>query len=299
MFLKKIFLIWLQIKVKLRDMKNIAAKVFILFASFIIISNISKAQNWPVGARSAALGNTSVMLSDVWSIYHNQAGLSWINSVKASVFFENKYFLKELSLKSAAIAIPTNPGTFGVSYSYFGYPLYNESKYGLAYAKSFADIFAIGIQLDYLNTHLGENYGNTGTAVAEIGIQAKPIKNMVIGAHVFNPWYAAYSEYNQENIPTILRFGIAYSFSEKVFLAVEAHKETTKNAIGKVAVEYQIINNLFLRTGINAKPIENFFGIGYNFKGFVFDLAFSKHYILGYTSSVSLSYSFDSFFKKK
>ena len=58
-------------------------------------------------------------------------------TVKVRLFatLRKKYGIKELSHGALALALPTNAGTFGLSYSYFGYSKYNESKIGLAYAK--------------------------------------------------------------------------------------------------------------------------------------------------------------------
>ena len=51
----------------------------------------------------------------------------------------------------------------------------------------FGENFSAGIQLDYLTTKIGEGYGNNGVVAGEFGLQAKPLKNLTIGAHIFNP----------------------------------------------------------------------------------------------------------------
>ena len=90
-----------------------------------------------IGGRSSAMGGSSVSLSDFWSVNNNQAGIANYKSFATGFYYEDKYLLKELSLKAFSFIFPTSSGVFGFNYSYFGYNLYNEQKLGIAYAKIF------------------------------------------------------------------------------------------------------------------------------------------------------------------
>ncbi|HIO72826.1 MAG TPA: hypothetical protein EYN38_06955, partial [Flavobacteriales bacterium] len=37
-------------------------------------------ENYPIGARSAAMGNASVTFTDLWAVHHNQAELAGLTS---------------------------------------------------------------------------------------------------------------------------------------------------------------------------------------------------------------------------
>ena len=76
----------------------------------------SKAGNedLPLGARSSGMGNASVSLSDVWSAHHNQAGLGFVRDISAGAYYENRFLLKELSIKGGVVALPVKGGTFGL-----------------------------------------------------------------------------------------------------------------------------------------------------------------------------------------
>src|SRR5690349_20243951 len=106
-------------------MRNTSAILLLLISSFSFGGN----EDYPIGARSSALGNASVALRDVWSAHHNQAGLGFVRDVSAGVYYENRFLLKEISIRGAAIAIPIHGGTFGLCVTNFGYSLYNENKY--------------------------------------------------------------------------------------------------------------------------------------------------------------------------
>ncbi len=269
-------------------------KYITLFVNIFVI-NISMFAidgNKPVGGKSEAMANSSITIADIWSIYHNQAGLANLKNMTVGAYFGNKYFVKELSLKSIAFVLPTKTGVFGVNYTHFGYSLYSENKIALAYARKLGKYISMGIQLDYLYTKLPEDYGKKGTALAEVGIRSEPIKNLVIAAHVFNIWQAKIADYDNERIPTIFKIGMSYTFSDKVLVSIQTDKNIYDKPIFKAGVEINMHNKLFLRTGISSNPYFNTFGIGYNLKNFQFDLSFEKHQTLGYSSSMSITYKF-------
>lgn len=249
--------------------------------------------NYPLGARFAAMRNASVMLPDLWSVSHNQAGLGWIQNLSIGFHHENKFIIPEYALQSLAVAVPTRPGTIGLSYSYFGYSKYHESKVGLSFGRTLGKYLSAGIQLDYLNTFIADDYGSQGTLAVEAGIIGKPFDFLYIGAHVFNPTRSKISTYDEEPVPTIIRVGLGVQLFEMVFLGIETEKELDHKPINKVGIEFEPINNLFLRAGISTNPTQSSFGIGYSLKGFRADIAFTVHQQLGLTPHFTLMYAFN------
>ena len=81
-----------------------------------------------VGGRCASMGSCSVAFCDFWSIQNNPAGLAKWRSLSVGISYENRFLMKELSYSNAALAIPINIGTIGVSYSRFGFEDYNEES---------------------------------------------------------------------------------------------------------------------------------------------------------------------------
>lgn len=265
--------------------------LLIFLISFVLLSKAGN-ENFPIGARSAAMGNASVSLSDAWSAQHNQAGLGFMKNFSAGVYYENRFSLKELSLKGAVIALPIKGGAFGLSISNFGYSLFSENKYCFSFAKAFSDKFSMGIAMDYLTTKISEGYGSKGALAAEFGIQAKPIKGLTIGAHVFNPTRAKLSDYNNERIPTIIRLGADYNFSDKVTVAVETEKDMSKKSIFKAGIEYKAVKEFYLRAGIATNPTLSSFGFGLNLKNFKLDISANYHQVLGFSPQFGLTYVF-------
>jgi len=254
---------------------------------------IAQDENFPLGGRSAAMANSAVMLSDIWSVYHNQAGLANIQSITFGGHFENLYFKIELSLKAAALAVPVRPGVFGFNLVYFGYEGYNKAKFALSFAKKLGQRFSAGIQLDYFNTNIQGEYGNQGAVVAEAGVLFEPIDKLLLGCHVFNITQSKIDFYTAEQIPTIFRLGMGYTFGEKLLLTAESEVDNNKEAaVFKTGIEYILLDNLFLRAGISNNPNKHSFGMGYKFYKIQADLGFSKHQVLGYSAHFAASYSF-------
>lgn len=267
-------------------------KIIVLLLLFITIYSVSFAgiDSRSTGANSAAIGNASVSISDLWSVYNNQAGLANLKTITTGICYENRFSVSELSVKSAAFALPVKRGTFGFSISSFGYSLYQENNYGLAFAKAFGENFSAGVKMDYFSFKLAEGYGKKSAIAAEIGIQAKLIENLSLGAHIFNISRTKLTNDNKEYLPTILRLGFNYKFSEKVFVAVETEKDIDHKAQFKTGLEYRIIKELYLRGGISTNPTLSSFGFGLNLKQFRLDFASSFHSVLGYTPQLGLLY---------
>lgn len=262
----------------------------LLLLSLIRVSGFATGENWPVGGRSAGMSNASVALYDLWSIGQNQAGLAMLKDISAGIYYENRFGLKNLGFKAGAFALPTKSGTLGVSVANYGYSQYNENKIGIAYAKSFGERFSAGIQLDYLSTSIGENYGNASTLAAEIGLRYQVNSKITIGTHVFNPTRAKLASYNDERAPTIFKLGLLYTFSNKLIVAIESEKDIQYNPVVKAGIEYHPISSLYFRTGISTYPVQNSFGFGIAVSNFNIDFATTYHRTLGFTPQVSLVY---------
>ncbi len=241
------------------------------------------------------MGNVGVMCSDLWSVSHNQAGLGFYNHLAAGFHHENRFAVAEFSLHSAAFIMPTRSGTFGLSYTYFGYSSYHENKIGLAFGKSLNKWFSAGIQFNYLNTYVADETGNINSMAIEAGIIAKPIQNLSIGVHIYNPTGSCFRGLSEkERIPVIFSLGAGYDYKDKLFIAIETMKDLEMApASYKAGLEYRIKHFLLIRTGVIINEfISHSFGLGFALKKIKIDLAFSHQQIIGYTPHFSVQYWF-------
>jgi long-subunit fatty acid transport protein len=268
-------------------MKQTLAILFFLFAACGLF-----AQNLSVGGRAAALGGASATLSDVYSAQNNQAGLGFVTNAAIGAYYENRFLVKQLAYRSFTGALPIKKGAFGLIYTGFGYSAFRQSKFGLGYGMKLSENFSAGVGLNYLSYTIGDIYGKASAFAVEFGLQGKLSKQVTVAAHVYNPNRAKITDYNNEKIPSQLKFGIQYTFSKQLLVLVEAEKATYTNINFKSGIEYVPAKEIYLRAGMNSYPTQAAFGVGVKLQGLKFDLSSSYHSILGFSPQVGLSYVF-------
>lgn len=246
----------------------------------------------PIGARSSSLGHASSCLIDIWSSRNNQGSLGFVRRAEVGAFYENRFFVKELTQSGFAVVAPIKKGTFGLSYSSLGYKLYRESQVTLGYGMKLNDNISVGVAFDYLNTKIADIYGQAHAVTGSIGFTAKLLPQLVISSHLYNPFRAKITNYNNEKVPTIYKFGAQYIFSKKVFIVGEAEKTSAQKINIKGGIEYNPSSLIYLRVGGSSYPTQASFGVGVNYNGLKIDLSSSYHSILGISPQIGLCYAF-------
>lgn len=271
-------------------MKKLLLPVFIL-----LFSTIHAGDNPPLGARSLGMaGCGTALTADIWNAQNNQAGLAFIKNYQAGIFYENRFMLSELGMKGFAAAAPFKAGTVGLEVTSLGLgKLYSETKIGGSFAKTFGPRFAAALQLNYFNTHIAENYGSSTTVCGEFGLIAIPVKNFTVGFHMYNPTRAKLNGNLDERLPTIMRLGTVYSFSDRVLISVEAEKDVDYKPVIRGGLEYRPVPNFYLRAGAASNPGLIAFGFGIVMKKLRLDIASSFHSQLGFSPSVGLQYGLE------
>jgi hypothetical protein len=269
---------------------KISIMVFFPVFLFCLCGAVFANENHPLGSRAAAMGNAAVAVSDLWSVHHNQAGLASINSFQAGMHHENRFMVPEFAVQAMALALPTRPGTIAVSYTYFGFSKYNETRFGLGFGKKLGEKLSAGVQFNYLHTFISGDYGNSGNITAEGGFIFQPADRLFIAAHIYNPARTGMQTYYEQLIPAVLKFGLAGYLGEKIFAAAETEKAHDHRAIFKAGLEMGFGEPLYLRAGISSGPVKGSFGAGYVFGRLVADIAFTDHPVLGFTPHFTLSY---------
>ncbi len=265
----------------------------ILFILFISVKITLASGEWITqGGRSAAMGLSAAAVSDFWSVNNNQAGMAFYDKTGAGIYFENRFLIKEMGTQTGAFTLKTKYGMLGATIAYSGDANYSNTKAGLAYALKFGNRFAAGIQLDYIGTKLGEEYGKRSNVTFDVGIMVKITDQLTFGAHSFNPVHVKLSDYNDERIPTTLNAGFGFTFSDKLLLTAEAYKHSEFPMELRTGAEYKLGNVAFARIGLSTNPARYTFGFGIILKNLTFDLSSSVHSQLGYSPQVSMQYIF-------
>ncbi len=245
------------------------------------------------GARSAGMGKCSVALSGLWSIQNNQAGFALTDKITAGISYNSRFMSGNMSTKSMALLVPVKYGVTGISVEYYGYSLYNRLKAGLAYAKSFGQRLRIGLQIDYLRTALGDNYGNRDGVTFELGLQGDLSQNLTLAVWTYNPFMIKLADYADERIPSVYKIGMDYRFSPALLTTLEAEKRSDwQPVVLRGGLEYAIRQKFFLRAGFGTAREIFSMGFGMHFTRLQMDLAAVMHQSLGFSPVMSLSFRF-------
>jgi hypothetical protein len=272
----------------------------ILFSIIILpFSLLASNGDGPIGPRSAALGHASSCLYDVWSTRNNQGSLGFVRQTEVGAFYENRFFVKELTQSGFAAAIPIKKGTFGFCYSSLGYKLYRESQASLSYAMLLSENISAGVAFDYLNTKIADIYGHANAFTGSIGLTAKLTSQVTVSTHIYNPFRVKITDYNNEKVPTIFKLGAKYTFSKQVFLVAEAEKTSAQRINIKGGIEYNPSSLIYIRVGGASYPTQAAFGIGVNYNGLKIDVSSMYHSVLGLSPQIGLSYAFGKVKTKK
>ena len=264
--------------------------VFLLMFS---IKGFAAGGGLPVGAVAAGMGRCSVALNGVWSIQNNQAGLASISNITLGLNYGNRFLIKETGINDFAVVVPTKYGVAGLSLNYFGFNLYNEIKAGLSYGRSFGKFLRIGLQLDYLQIALGENYGKKPGVTFELGVQSDITGNLTLGFWTYNPVMIRLAGYADERIPAIFRLGFAYRFSDWLITTVEAEKRTDYMPVTiRGGMEYSLKRKFLLRAGFGTGEEIFSMGFGLKLKRLTLDIAAVMHNSLGFSPEMGLTVLF-------
>ena len=261
-----------------------------LFALLIILSTTSASQSgrFPLGARNSALGGATVSVSDSWSLFNNIAGIGSLNDDAVLFSYQNRFGLKELQTIGAGFIRDLGSASIGLGTYRFGDDLFSEQKINLGIAHRL-DNFSLGINFNYLQYNISK-VGTKGALSIEMGGIAFLSDKVSIGANVFNINQTYLNKENRERIPVVMKAGIAFRPNEDLLLALETEKEIDFKDVIRIGVEYNLIKNIAVRTGLSTDPFIGNFGFGFNPTAFQFDYAFSNRAVLGSIHEVSLSY---------
>lgn len=260
-------------------------------ALFVNGSAQSSGEPFEGGAQALGIANAAVAMQGTWSLFQNQAGLVAVEGFSAGAFYQMRFAMRELSTAGFGAAKPLGTdGVIGLSYLQYGYSGYREQRFGLAYARKLGENFDAGVQIDYVGVFLGGGYGSTAAFTFQGGFRYEASSKVVLAGHVYNPVRARLSEFNDERLPSVLRFGGVYTLSDKVRISAELRKHLEHPLSAAAGVEYEALKDFYIRTGFAGAPSRFSFGMGYRTGSFQFDIAASRHELLGFTPQIALTY---------
>ncbi|EKB51284.1 hypothetical protein [Cecembia lonarensis] len=242
-------------------------------------------ETFPKGARSMGMGNANATLSDVWSVFNNVGGLSRIDHSQVAFGYDHRLDLNELTTLAAALVFKRKDFGWGIGVSSYGSEYFSQQHFGLAISNQLG-IASLGLKINYFQTSI-EGFGTGRAAILEFGGIAELSPELFFGAHVYNPTRAKFGKHSPDHLPTVIKAGISYRPAEKLSVQLEAEKDIVLDPLLKLGLEYNLLNKIWGRMGINTLSSHLFFGIGFQGRTIHFDYAITQHPALGYTHHFS------------
>lgn len=241
------------------------------------------------GARAGGLGGAYVGVSrDVWGVFYNPAGLSYLKSTQVGIYYSPQPFgIPELAYGTASVVVPTGLGSFGVSFQRYGFELYREITGTLSYANTLFDI-GVGGNVHYHSLSI-QNYGSATTMTLDLAAFVSVVQDIDWGIMVKNLTASTIGT-SEEKLPQAFSTGFSYRPIEQLVLALDYEKETKFDATLHVGAEYRVIDAVFMRIGFSEIPSQYAGGIGLHYSQLTFDYAMTTHKELGLTHQFSLQY---------
>lgn len=247
-----------------------------------------------VGGRAAALGRTGICEHSVWALQNNPAGIAFLQGWQSGLYYENQWLLKETSFTYATLVKEVRSvGCFGLSLSQFGGSHYSETKIGLAYAREFGPYLQLGLQTEYLLLHWGEGYPTRGAPSFSLGAQSQVTEKLRLAFCLLNPIQINIKTINEDRLPTVMRFGLSYQFTNDFIGQCEVERDNSREGVRLGAgIEYIMFGKVSLRAGAQSNPNILSFGVGYQLGRIQTDIAAQMHQSLGASLQVGMSIRF-------
>jgi hypothetical protein len=259
-------------------MRKNPISLFMLLACYALTARAQTLRQ-SLSAVYLGLNAYSTQHTDVFSFVHNPASLAQVKDPVAGVYGERRFLLAATDVYTAAIAIPTSKGNFGIDLNATGFENYNENQVGFAYALSLGNKADLGIQFNHYAYRI-PYYGGDEAVNVEFGLITHLTDQLNMGIHLYNPVGGSFSK-TGEKLSTVYSMGLGYDASENLFIAIEFVKEESFPVNINAGVQYSFEKQFFARAGISTETSTTYMGFGVSWDVFRIDLSASFHPQLG------------------
>ncbi len=265
-------------------------KLSVFFITLLITTyTLAQDGKFNFGSRSSGMAGASVTHEDQYSLFNNIGGLAKVEDHKFFAGYQNRYGISEFQVIGAGIIYASDIGNAGIGFFKFGDDLFSQQRLHLAIGNKFQQV-SLGVGVDLLQYQVA-TVGTRQTIAIQFGGIAEIIPQLHFGAHIFNINQAKLVDKTREKVPTIMKAGISYRSDSELIINLEVEKDLEFNEVIKTGIEYQIVEGVFIRTGISTQPLLSAFGVGFHPKNLQFDYSYLGNAKLGAVHEISFSFS--------
>jgi hypothetical protein len=261
-------------------------KFAITLISFCLINSImAQSIRYSIALPYVGLSAYSTQQNDPLSFTANQAALAKVKQAGMGLYGEQRFLLAATNAYALATVLPTKQGNFGIQLNYAGFKNFNESKIGLAYARSLGNKVDVGVQFNYYSYRI-PSYGNASSVNFEAGAIIHFTDKLNGGIHIYNPVGGKLSNSDNEKLASAYKIGLGYDASEFFFISSEIIKEEDKEVNIVAGFQYHFAKQFFARAGFISASSTPFAGAGIGWKNMRLDVSGSYHPYLGFSPGI-------------
>ena len=240
------------------------------------------------GARTLAMGNTSLTLTDAYAAANNQAAMAFAEGPAFGVSALQYFSLSELTSLWGCAVLPAAGGAFGLSVHHDGSQTFRQTQAGVGYGRKLGENIAVGVQLDLIHTGVTD-LGNGNTFTAEAALLYKPSPELSIGARAYNPFMASAGEdLPGLEISSLLAVGLTYQPAKQFQLSAEGEQTIGYDFNLKAGAEYRPVEILAIRGGWMSRSSVLTAGFGIRWQQVFIDLGAQFHPQLGTSPAIGI-----------
>jgi len=267
-------------------MKN--ATIFLLFIWHFNLLNAQVVFE-PFGVTTWQQGACGLFENDAPAVFNNPANLSIARNANAEVFHQQKFGIKEMGNSGIAVSIPNKWLDAGFGYSYFGFSLYNQQRFGAAVSKKLNKKISLGINLNYLYNQMPD-YSFSSALLFALSGNVELNQNWGVAFLLNNPTQQNYKGVSQEKAPSFARIGLKYKINKQVVCLTETELQPGQEAIFRFGLKYNPFAIVELGAGIQL-PIGIFsFGAGLTVSKIKVSMAATVHSYLGFYPQFGMNF---------
>jgi hypothetical protein len=270
-------------------------KKIISLLTAVVLCQFIQSQISSIIPSSPAIASTTVADTHYWTAFNNPAMLGYIDKPEFALQFENRYILSELSTKSIQFGLPSSLINTGISFSHFGYSLYQEMLLGVSFSRNFSDRFSMGVQFNYYTAYFSASDTYRGAFLPQIGLSVRLTPDFSLGFNTFNPFQTNIrTEFVTKRIPSMFSLGTEYFFSKDLVWRTQVDKEMSSTYRVAMGFEYQMLQFFDFKLGAYGSDyLVPCLGVGIQTGKFLIDLNCEMHPLLGLNTLVAIKYRFE------
>jgi hypothetical protein len=261
------------------------SQLFLVVSVLLIQQHHTLAQDFSVGARTRALGNTCIADTNTWSVFVNPAGCGHIKKPALLICDEQLYGVQDIKSLSAGILVPVKR-TFilGLTFQKQGYQWFNDQQIGIHAAHSIG-IYSLGVSFILWQRIAGETYHQL-YPLLNIGGTISLNRSVQLGLHISN---CTNTQNETQTLPLRIQGGMLYKLASNVLFYTDLVKLSSSDISVHTGLEYKIHSHFYVRSGLQLKPLRLNGGVGFSNKRMSIDYSLSYQSPLGYRHQLSAS----------